>query len=55
MELQEHLKYVPKKLGLSKEEFEKIMCKPPRKHEEFSFKFPKVIHQIDRNYLIYFQ
>ena len=40
-ELQEHLVYVPKKLGLTREEFEEIMNTPPRKYEEFSPKLPK--------------
>lgn len=46
-ELQEHLLYVPKKLGLSKEEFEAIMNTPVRKYEEFSPKFPKVILEFE--------
>ncbi len=46
-ELQEHLIYVPKKLGISKEEFEEIMNTPPRKYEEFSPKFPKVIYKLE--------
>lgn len=47
-ELQEHLIYVPKKLGLSREEFEEIMKAPPRKYEEFSPKFPKVILDLEQ-------
>lgn len=47
-ELQEHLVYIPKKLGVSQEEFEKIMSTPPRKYEEFSPNFPKVILKLER-------
>ena len=47
-ELQEHLVYVPKKLGLSREEFEIIINTPPRRYEEFSPKFPKVILGIEK-------
>lgn len=46
-ELQEHLIYVPKKLGISKEEFEKIMNTPPRKYEEFSPRLPKMIYKLE--------
>jgi len=46
-ELQEHLVYVPKKLGITREEFEDIMNTPPRKYEEFSPKFPKVVLQLE--------
>lgn len=46
-ELQEHLVYVPKKLGLSREEFEEIMNTPPRKYEEFSPNLPKVVFEIE--------
>lgn len=46
-ELQEHLIYVPKKLGLSREEFEEIMNTPPRKYEEFSPKLPKIIYELE--------
>jgi len=46
-ELQEHLVYIPKKLGLTREEFEEIMNTPPRKYEEFSPKFPKVILELE--------
>lgn len=47
-ELKEHMKYIPKKLGLTEEEFEEIMKTPPRKYEEFSPEFPKVIRSIER-------
>ena len=47
-ELQEHLVYVPKKLGLTHEEFKVIMNTPPRKYEEFSPKFPKVMLEIEK-------
>ena len=47
-ELQEHLIYVPKKLGLTREEFEEIMKAPPRKYEEFSPKLPKVILDLEQ-------
>lgn len=33
--LKQDLEYVPKKLGLSKEEFEAIMALPPKMHEEY--------------------
>lgn len=46
-ELQEHLVYVPKKLGLSREEFEEIMNTPPRKYEEFSSRWPDFVWLID--------
>jgi N-acetyl sugar amidotransferase len=46
-ELQEHLVYVPKKLGLSEKEFEDIMNTSPRKYEEFSPKFPKSILELE--------
>jgi len=46
-ELQEHLIYVPKKLGLSREEFDEIMGTPPRKYEEFSPRIPKIIFEIE--------
>ncbi len=46
-ELQEHLIYVPKKLGLTKEEFDEIMNTPPRNYEEFSPKLPKVILEFE--------
>lgn len=46
-ELQDHLIYVPKKLGISQEEFEAIMNTPPRKYEEFSPKFPKLILELE--------
>ena len=46
-ELQEHLIYVPKKLGITREEFEEIMNTPPRKYEEFSPKFPKVVLELE--------
>ena len=49
-ELQEHLVYVPKKLGLTREEFEEIMNKPPRKYEEFSPKFPKILYEIENKF-----
>lgn len=49
-ELQEHLVYVPKKLGLSREEFEKIMNTPPRKYEEFSPGLPKVILELEHKF-----
>lgn len=47
-ELQEHLIYVPKKLGLTKEEFEEIMNTPPRKYEDFSPQFPKIIFDLEK-------
>ena len=47
-ELQDHLIYVPKKLGLTEEEFEEIMSTPPRKYEEFSPNFPKAVFQIEK-------
>jgi len=46
-ELQEHLVYVPKKLSLTREEFDEIMNTPPRMYEEFSPKFPKVIYNVE--------
>lgn len=46
-ELQEHLIYVPKKLGLTQEEFEEIMNTPPRKYEEFSPEWPKKVWQLE--------
>ena len=46
-ELQEHLSYVPKKLGLSREEFDEIMNTPPRKYEEFYPRLPKVIIELE--------
>ncbi len=48
-ELQEHLVYVPKKLGLSREEFDIIMKTPPRNYNEFSPKLPKTIYQLETN------
>jgi N-acetyl sugar amidotransferase len=47
-ELREHLIYVPKKLGLTIEEFEEIMNTPPRKYEDFSPQFPKVIFDLEK-------
>jgi N-acetyl sugar amidotransferase len=47
-ELQEHLIYVPKKLGLTREEFEEIMNMPPRKYEELSPNFPKAVFQLEK-------
>lgn len=49
-ELREHLVYVPKKLGLTTEEFEAIMNSPARKYEEFSPKFPKIILSIEQKF-----
>lgn len=49
-ELREHLVYVPKKLGLTTEEFETIMNNPPGKYEEFSPKFPKIILSIEQKF-----
>jgi len=46
-ELDEHLIYVPKKLGFSLEEFEEIMNTPPRMYEEFSPKLPKLILEFE--------
>lgn len=46
-ELKENLIYVSKKLDLSKKEFEEIMNTPPRKYEEFSPKFPKLILELE--------
>jgi len=46
-ELQEHLVYIPKKLGLTREEFRNIMNTPPRKYEEFSPKLPKLILELE--------
>ncbi len=46
-ELQEHRTYVPKKLGLTKEEFEEIMKTPVRKYEEFSPQLPKIIYEFE--------
>jgi len=40
-ELQEHLVYVPKKLSLSREVFDKIVNTHPQKYEEFLPSFPK--------------
>ena len=45
--LKEHLAYVPKKLGLTQEEFEEIMKTPPRLYEEFSPKLPKIIYKLE--------
>ena len=47
-ELQEHLIYVPKKLGLTREEFDEIMNTPPGKYEDFSPRFPKVIYKLEK-------
>lgn len=49
-ELREHLIYVPKKLGLTTEEFEAIMNNPPGKYEEFSPKFPKFMFSIEQQF-----
>ncbi len=46
-ELQEHLVYIPKKLGITQKEFEEIMNTPPRKYEEFSPKFPVIVLQLE--------
>jgi N-acetyl sugar amidotransferase len=46
-ELQEHLVYVPKKLGLTLDEFQEIMNTPPRKYQEFSPKLPKLILEFE--------
>lgn len=46
-ELQEHLVYVPKKLGLTRDDFEKIMNTPPKKYENFSPKWPNYVWLID--------
>ena len=46
-ELHDHLVYVPKKFGLTKEEFQNIMDLPPRKYEEFSPKLPKLILELE--------
>ena len=42
-ELQEHIIYVPKKLGLTQEEFGEIMKAKPRKYEEFSPHWPRKV------------
>jgi len=39
--------YVPKKLGLTSEEFEQIMKLPPREYEEFAPKWPLMVWQIE--------
>jgi len=49
-ELQEHLVYVPKKLGISREDFDEIMNTPPRKYEEFSPRLPKVILELEHSF-----
>lgn len=49
-ELQEHLVYVPKKLGISREDFDEIMNTPPRKYEEFSPQLPKVILELEHSF-----
>ncbi|MFO7526779.1 MAG: hypothetical protein R6W68_15100, partial [Ignavibacteriaceae bacterium] len=49
-ELQEHIVYVPKKLGLTQKEFEKIMNTPPRKYEEFSPEFPRVLYEFENKF-----
>lgn len=49
-ELREHLVYVPKKLGLTTEEFETIMNNSPGKYEEFSPNFPKIILSIEQKF-----
>jgi N-acetyl sugar amidotransferase len=46
-ELQEHLVYIPKKLGLTRDEFEQIMNTPPRKYQEFSPNLPKLILEFE--------
>ena len=46
-ELQQHLVYVPKKLGISRDEFEQIMNTPPRNYEELSPKLPKLILELE--------
>lgn len=46
-ELNEHILYVPKKLGLTQEEFEDIMKTQPRKYEEFAPRWDDVIWLID--------
>ena len=46
-ELQEHLIYVPKKLGLTREEFEEIMSAPPRRYEDYSPYFPKAVLRLE--------
>jgi hypothetical protein len=33
--LRQDIEYVPKKLGLSQEEFESIMALPPKRHEDY--------------------
>lgn len=48
-ELEEHLIYVPKKLGLTKDQFEEIMNTPPRKYEEFSPELPKIVYRLENN------
>jgi len=53
-ELQEHLVYVPKKLGLSRDEFEEIMNTPPRKYEEFSPKLEKTIYEFEKKIFKFF-
>ena len=47
-ELQEHLVYVPKKLGLTSQEFEEIMNLKSRTYEEYSPEFPKAVLRIEK-------
>ena len=42
-ELQEHIIYVPKKLGLTQQEFGEIMKAPLRKYEEFAPHWPRKV------------
>ncbi|MBE0651164.1 MAG: N-acetyl sugar amidotransferase [Bacteroidales bacterium] len=46
-ELQEHLIYVPKKLGLTREKFEEILNASPRRYEDFSPSLPKFIYEFE--------
>ena len=52
-EINEHLDYVPKKLGITRKEFEEIMNTPPRKYEEFSLNWPKKVWLIELKFFAF--
>lgn len=49
-ELKEHLEYVPKKLGISRKEFEAIMKTPPAKYTDVSPKIPRLIMKLENEF-----
>ena len=49
-ELREHLIYVPKKLGLTTQEFDTIMKAPPRFYDDIAPKLPRKFAEIEKRF-----